>query len=173
MARSAKGQEDRAQRRQGKWLAGYRAAGRAIRARVRGFTLIELMIVVTVVAILSMIALPMFQTQMRQSRRADAKTALLDLAAREERYYTLNNQYTNVLATLGYPAGPSVNLGSSVTPDYQLSVVSAAINANNVWAFSLQAVPQGDQVNDTCGTYTLDNFGNQLPALGTDGRACW
>ncbi len=172
MARSVTVQGDMAQRRQDRSTARYQNAGRAIRARVRGFTLIELMIVVTVVAIISVIALPMFQTQMRQSRRADAKTALLDLAAREERYYTLNNQYTATGPNLGYPAFP-VNLGTNATPDYQLSVVSAAINANNVWAFSLQAVPQGDQVNDTCGTYTLDNFGNQLPALGTDGRACW
>ncbi|HWY73334.1 MAG TPA: type IV pilin protein [Burkholderiaceae bacterium] len=138
----------------------------------RGFTLIELMIVVVIVAILAAVALPSYQNSIRKSRRPDAKTALLDLAAREERYYTVNNTYTNVAANLGYAALP-VNLGTGSKPDYTLSV-----SAFTATTFSLQALAQNDQVNDTCGSYTLDNLGNQLniyPA-GTAAAAifgCW
>jgi type IV pilus assembly protein PilE len=145
---------------------------------MRGFTLIELMIVVVIVAILAAVALPSYQNSIRKSRRPDAKTALLDLAAREERYYTVNNTYTDVAANLGYAsavvgAKVNVSLGMAAKPDYTLSV-----SAFTATTFSLQAVAQNDQVNDTCGSYTLDNLGNQLnihPA-GTAAAAifgCW
>jgi len=143
-----------------------RAAGQAL-TRAAGFTLIELMISVAVIAILAAIALPAYQTYIRKSRRAEAKTALLDLAAREERYYTVNNTYTTAAAALGYASLPT-NLGTNSTPDYSLSIVTGAGNA-----FQLQAAPLNDQLNDACGTYTLDNFGNQAPATGTDGSTCW
>ena len=138
-----------------------------------GFTLIELMIAVAVVAILAAIAIPSYQSSIRKSRRQDAKTALLDLASREERYFTLNNAYTNgtaVANSLGYTL--PVNLGSAAAPDYIMSVVTPAAATGTT--FSLQAVPQGDQVNDRCGTYTLDNFGNQGNTGNTDpSSTCW
>jgi len=140
--------------------------------RMRGFTLIELMIALAVVAILTTIALPSYQSWVLQSRRPDAKTAMLDLAAREERYYTVNNTYTNSAASLGYAALP-VGLGTGATPDYTLSV-----SAFTQTTFTLQAVPQNAQANDTCGTYQLDNLGNQLNIYPTAGAAatiagCW
>jgi type IV pilus assembly protein PilE len=136
--------------------------------RLRGFTLIELMIAVAVVAILTAIALPSYQTYIRKSRRADAKTALLDLAAREERYFTLNNSYTNLLANLSYGGivGNTVTITSNGTPDYVLSVT-----AFTATTYSAQAAAQGDQVNDACGTYQLDNFGNQT--VTGAGANCW
>src|SRR5216683_1422861 len=68
-----------------------------------GFTLVELVIV----AILASIAIPAYNAQIRKSRRTEAKTALLDLAGREERYFNANtgtNAYTDVPALLGYAA---------------------------------------------------------------------
>ena len=70
----------------------------------RGFTLIELMVVVAVVAILAAIAYPSYINQVRKSRRADAKSALLDLATRQERFFSTQNTYTNNAANLGYSA---------------------------------------------------------------------
>lgn len=143
---------------------------------LRGFSLIELMIAMAIVAILTAVALPSYQTWVLQSRRPDAKTALLDLASREERYYTVNNTYTDQQNALGYAtaAGPvSVSLGTGATPDYTLSVT-----AFTATTFSLQAVPANGQANDTCGTYTLDNLGNQQNIYPTSGTAatianCW
>lgn len=130
---------------------------RGVVGRVHGFTLIDLLIAMAVVAILTAIAIPSYQSYIMKSRRSDAKTALLDLASREERYLSLNpTGYTNVAANLSYAAFP-VNLGTGLTPDYQLSVVNATATS-----YLLQAVPQGTQANDACGTYTLDNLGNQL-----------
>jgi type IV pilus assembly protein PilE len=142
--------------------------------RKRGFTLIELLVAVTVIAILTAIAIPSYATYIRKARRPDAKSALLDLAAREERFYTVNNSYTTTAASLGYATLP-LNLGSS-TPDYSLTVAASATTATT---FSLIAVPLNDQLNDTCGSYTLDNFGNQLniyPSTGTTPApiaGCW
>lgn len=140
----------------------------------QGFTLVDLLIALAIVAILTAIAIPSYQNYVLQARRADAKTGLLDLAAREERYLSLNpTGYSTVAANLGYAAFP-VNLGTGATPDYQMSVVSATATS-----YVLQAVPQGGQTNDTtCGTYQLDNLGNQfnIPAAGGPAQTvagCW
>src|SRR5260370_6500079 len=77
------------------------------RLRIAGFTLVELMAVILVASILFAIAIPSYQSQIRKSRRTDAKTAVLDLAAREEKYFSLNNSYTNSPANLGYLAASS------------------------------------------------------------------
>ena len=148
-------------------------SGQVAPGGARGFTLVDLLIAMGVVAILTAIAVPSYQSYVMQSRRSDAKTGLLDLAAREERFLSLNpTSYTNVAANLSYPAFP-VNLGTAATPDYQLSVVNA-----NATSYLLQAVPQGGQVSDTCGTYTLDNLGNQLNIFPAGNPAqvivgCW
>lgn len=60
---------------------------------VRGFTLIEVMIVVAVVAVLAAIAYPSYDEQVRRSRRADAQTALLELSQHMERYFTAKGTY--------------------------------------------------------------------------------
>lgn len=70
----------------------------------RGFTLIELMIVVAVIAIIAAIAYPSYMDYVRQSRRADATVALLELAQYMERYYTNNGRYTD--GDGNYPALP-------------------------------------------------------------------
>ncbi len=148
---------------------------RPLGRRVGGFTLIELMIAVAVVAILAAIAIPSYQSSVRKSRRQDAKTALLDLAAREERYFTLNNAYSDgvtVPNSLGYTL--PANLGNGAAPDYVLSVVTP--NGGNGPTFLLQAAPPvgSDQFNDDCGTYALDNFGNQTNTGNKiPSASCW
>ena len=150
---------------------------RSDRRRPHGFTLVELMVVAAIIAILTVIAVPMYSTQMRESRRADAKTALLDFASREERYFTVNNGYTNNLTDLGYPSNNPVALGSGSTPDYDLCISSVTPTPGTAAtpgippAFVAQAVPNGDQTNDSCGAYQLDNLGNQYNSAGA-GNAC-
>src|SRR5438105_3906474 len=70
--------------------------------RAGGFTLIELLVTMVVAAILISIAVPSYQSQVRKSRRTEARNAVMDLAAREERYYSVNNTYTNLAVELGY-----------------------------------------------------------------------
>ncbi len=62
--------------------------------RAGGFTLIELMVTLVVASILLAIAVPSYQAQVRKSRRTEARNAVMDLAAREERYFSVNNDYS-------------------------------------------------------------------------------
>lgn len=75
----------------------YPDGGAAMSTRHRGFTLIELMITVAIVAILAAIAYPSYQEYTKKARRAEAHAALLDLASRQERFFSSKYTYTNDL----------------------------------------------------------------------------
>lgn len=133
---------------------------------MKGFSLIELMIVVAIVAILAAIALPSYQSYVLKSHRTTAVNALMDLASREARYYTTNNVYTNSLVTLGYAADPTP-VSDANNYYYDLSITAA-----NATSFSLQAAPTGNQANDTCGTFTYTDLGVKGVGAGTVSD-CW
>ncbi len=138
----------------------------------KGFTLIELMIVVLIMGVLAAIALPNYRTYVLRSHRTAAINAILALASQEARYYTINNSYppTPSMVALGYAADPAP-IPSTYDYYYNLSVVPGSVTATS---FTLRAVPVGNQANDTCGTYTYT-------ALGVEGNSgnsstvgtCW
>ncbi|MFG3447592.1 MULTISPECIES: type IV pilin protein [unclassified Stenotrophomonas] len=133
--------------------------------RVVGFTLIELMITVAVIAIISAIAYPSYNTQVRKSKRAAAKAEMVEYAQRAERQHTLNNSYAgfrfleNNSTTIASPRD-----GSAVR--YQITIAPAANT------FTITAVPQGDQARDPCGTLTVNQAGVKTPA-NTSALECW
>ncbi len=141
------------------------------RADSRGFTLIELLVVVVIASILMAIAIPSYKNSVRKSRRTDAKTALLDLAGREERFNSTNGSYTATAANLGYGAFPTV-VGSGYYTIAAPAVVAG--NATTVASFSITATPVvgSDQAKDTaCGAFTLTSTGLQtVSGAATD---CW
>jgi type IV pilus assembly protein PilE len=145
------------------------------RTRAAGFSLIELMVTVVVASILVAIAVPTYTSQVRTSRRTDAKTALLDLAGREERIFSTNNgAYTAVAANLGYSGSFPVTVGSGY---YQIAApVVVAGSTTAVATFSITATPIGTQVNDTsCASFTINSQGQQS-ATGSDPSPsvdCW
>src|SRR3977135_387895 len=114
-----------------------------------GFSLIELMIVVAIATILFALAVPSYITYIRQSRRTEAKTALLDLAAREERFLSTNPAaYTAVPGDLGYTGFGAANpVGNGY---YFLTVCSPAAlacapNPPAAPSFSVLATPVAGQ----------------------------
>jgi type IV pilus assembly protein PilE len=164
--------------------------------RIAGFTLVELMIVVLIAAILLAIAVPTYQTQIRKSRRTDAKTAVLDLAAREEKYLSLNNTYTSSPAYLGYAAASStatsfsnISVGSNyyyiyacagagpVTPAQCPTTSSATGTTYVVAAIPIAGTPQAKDVS--CQYFAVDNTGAQYSSDSTSGSGanttstCW
>lgn len=147
--------------------------------RLHGFTLIELMIALAIVAILAAIALPAYKQQIMKSRRTDAITALMDMAAREERWYSTNNSYTGYpnpatsLLNLGYTSTVSggVLVPSATNATYLITATGASSST-----YSLTATPQGNQGTDACGVYTLNQAGTQgnTPPTGvTLPTDCW
>jgi type IV pilus assembly protein PilE len=146
--------------------------------RVRGYTLTELMITLTVLAIIVAIAMPAYTAQMQKSRRADARNALLDIAGREERFLSIANSYSNVPTDVGYTGGawPAPPGGLAVFNNFYL--VSVQVPDPNQPAvansFLITATPINAQVGDgSCTSFTL----NQLGAQGSLGAAtpavCW
>lgn len=141
------------------------------RRRGHGFTLIELMIVVVIVAILAAVALPAYNDSVRKSRRTAAKTAVLDMASREEKFYTTNNAYASTASNLGYASLPA-SIPDAATNDYQLSV--AVDNTTNPPTFTATATAQGDQAKDGCGNFAVNSLGVKTVSGGTLTAAdCW
>jgi type IV pilus assembly protein PilE len=143
-----------------------------------GFTLIELMIAVVVASILLTIAIPSYRSYILKSHRTDAKTALLDLAGREERYYNTNNAYTLTQAGLGY--GTAGNVSGLLVGGNYYQVTVSNVNAATPTAaatYTIQAVAVGTQLQDTaCVSYTVTQTGAQT-ALNSSGvlnsTTCW
>lgn len=154
-----------------------RAGLRPAATRARGFTLIELMITVVIASILMTIAFPVYLHQIRESRRTDARSALLDLASREERYYATNNVYTDVATNLGYTGWPQ-KVGSGYYNVNQPTGINAA-TATSPATFTLSASPvagMGQDRDSDCQTFTVTQSGQELStnsASVDSSSTCW
>jgi len=132
------------------------------RSRSAGFSLIELMVVVVITAILASIAVPAYNSSIRKSRRTEAKTALLDAAAREERYFATQNIYTTDPSALAYGSGA---LPIQVGTYYSISsLASSPATATTPGGYVLQITPTAGspQLQDTsCQLFQVDQTGKE------------
>lgn len=135
--------------------------------RAGGFTLIELMIAIAVLAVIIGIAIPSYNQYVLEAGRAEAKGVLMQGAQTLERCFTRFSSYTD--------SNCDISQGSTMMSEndkYQLQATT--VTAND---FLLTAVPQGGQANDSeCGNFTLDNTGARGISASTDPAVvdeCW
>ena len=134
--------------------------------RSEGFTLVELMVTIGVLAIILAIAVPSYQSIVQKSRRADAKTTLMGEAQRLERCFTDNDTYVGCNSYS--PAIPSFKGYYDISGDQ---------NTITPTTYTLTATAKYEQVNDTkCRTFTLNHLGAKTAAdsNGNDTTTeCW
>lgn len=153
--------------------------------RSKGFTLIELMIVVAVIGILSAIAYPSYREQIDKGRRANAKSVLLDAQAYMERVYSENYSYAT--DTSGVPINSATYFQSNFTVAPKPGDGNAAYTitlASTTQSYTITAAPisPGVMAGDKCGTYRVNRTGRKS-VVGYDttkfttplaaNRDCW
>ena len=131
---------------------------------IRGFSLIELMITVAVLGIIVAIGYPAYTDQMRKTRRADAKSAIMAAASKMERHYVQFGRYSATLANVGIAA---------TSPENFYSIAATVTNPNSQ-TFTLTATRAGQQAGDKCGDYTINQVQNQSVTGGSlTSQQCW
>jgi len=129
-----------------------------------GTTLVELMTALVMVAILATIAVPSYLQYLQRTRRTEAKTALLQIANNQARFYLQNNTYTSNLAQLGFP------VDQTESGFYVVSVPVA-----NALGFRAMAVPAAgsSQAGDAdCQQFSIDAQSGRTAAPDPSGQ-CW
>lgn len=141
-----------------------------------GFTLIELMVTVAIVTILATIAVTSYSSQIQKSRRTEAKSALLDLAGREERLFSTTNTYSNLESSLGYGGAVAMTNMAFGNGYYQLTAVTPdTVNQPGVTnSYLLTAIPVGQQAGDTtCASFSVNQLGVQTVSGTGTAASCW
>lgn len=130
-----------------------------MQSKASGFTLIELMIVVAVVAILAAVAFPSYQQHIRKSRRAEAQSFMLAVAGRQQQFLVDTRSYAATVAEVGIAVPTNVAQGYSM-------VLNVPAGGNT---FTLTLTPTAVQSADACGTLAIDQGGTKTPATS----GCW
>jgi type IV pilus assembly protein PilE len=130
---------------------------------MKGFTLIELMIVLAIIAILASIALPSYTSYIAKARRADARTQLVQVAQFMQRFYVANDSFVQDRAATPNAVFDKVpgNLKQSPADSSALYDLTIPAGTLTVSSYEIRMVPVagGAMSSDSCGTYTLTSSG--------------
>ena len=150
---------------------------------VKGFTLIEVMIVVAILGIISAIAIPSYSEYVRKGKRADAKVELLRISQLQESYFVQNLSYAKDLTT----GAGGLGLGATVKSEQEEYLITIAsqdsgngacdgTTADSCTSYTLTAAPLGSQASDKCGKFTVTNTGVKDVVdeyTSYDAKKCW
>lgn len=136
---------------------------RSMQVRVRGVTLMEVMIVVVIIGIIATIAYPNYRKYAARAKRSEAISALVYLANMQEQFYSQNFRYTTDMTSLGF-AAPDNN--STETGTYLINVTAASAAGFTAVA----SYQNADNESGKCSTFTIDAQGNRTSAPYND---CW
>ncbi|MEJ2515381.1 MAG: type IV pilin protein [Gammaproteobacteria bacterium] len=139
-----------------------------------GFTLIELLIVVVMIAILAAIAFPQYRDYVVRSNRAVAKSMLVQVADRQEQFFTDRKTYADDMTDLGYPGASSFvvdRAGRPAAADAGGALYTITLSDETATTYTLTATPLNGQTEDTqCATIVLNQAGQRTSTPGGD---CW
>ena len=127
-------------------------------SKKQGFTIIELMIVLVIVAVLLALAYPSYIDYVRKGKRGDAQQILMNWAVNQEIWRSNNVTYAPV-------ADPPAGIPAPQTDNYTFNTVGAP----TATTYTLRAEAQGDQANDkarngtSCAVLTLNQSGQKNP----------
>jgi len=137
----------------------------------KGFTLVEMLVVVAVISILASLAYPSYTDYLRKSRRIDAYTAIQQVAAAQERFYASRRQYASF-------ADPFNSTGAMQSPDGFYTVAVVADNVARSYEITATPVSTKAQSSDSkCKTISLSSNGHKSSTGTLDdlsrGIECW
>jgi type IV pilus assembly protein PilE len=134
--------------------------GMARRRCAGGFTLIELMVTLTIMALLTSLAIPTYRHYVQRTHRAEAAAGLLQLAVCQERLHASEGQYRT----------GSCLPADTGRYDFELQLTGSPVGQH----FRAQARPRGAQADDPCGTLVIENTGlRRSTGEDADARRCW
>jgi len=127
--------------------------------RQTGFTIIELMIALVIVAILASVAFPSFMQSVRKGNRSDAESSLMRASSNQERFFATNSTYTVLITDLGFADG-----GLSNKEHYQITATAGPTGIGSSYVITATAVAGHMQAKDVgCTVLSVDSLGQQLP----------
>jgi type IV pilus assembly protein PilE len=138
----------------------YKLETPATPSRARGFTLIELIVVMVIAAILAAIAIPNYSAYVVRSNRSAAQTFISDVASRQAQFFLDRRTYATTVAAL------NMTVPNEVAQRYTVAI---DVQAGPPLTYTVTATPIGPQAGDSCGAMTINQAGGKTAA----GTRCW